>query len=211
MSASDQPIIMQHPLTVGSLFAGIGGLDLGLERAGMECKWQVEINEYSQRVLAKHWPDVRRWDDVRTWPQPDTDRVDVICGGFPCQDISVAGRGAGLAGERSGLWREMLRIIRDIRPRYVVIENVAALLVRGLDTVLWDVAESGYDAEWSTVSACSMGAPHARDRLFIVAYRNEKRWRGLRFDPARSRVGSRFGSWQAAPSGQWGDVECWAR
>uniref|UniRef100_UPI0035617122 DNA cytosine methyltransferase n=1 Tax=Stieleria sp. TaxID=2795976 RepID=UPI0035617122 len=94
-------------LTFGSLFAGIGGIDLGFERAGMTCKWQVEIDDYARRVLAKHWPDVRRHDDVRTWPQPDTERVDVIAGGFPCQDISYAGKGAGLAGERSGLFFEL--------------------------------------------------------------------------------------------------------
>ena len=90
------------PLTFGSLFAGIGGLDLGFERAGMECKWQVEINEYAQRILANHWPDVRRHDDVRTWPQEDTEYVDIIAGGFPCQDISNAGQRAGIDGERSG-------------------------------------------------------------------------------------------------------------
>ena len=94
---------MVKPLTFGSLFAGIGGLDLGLECAGMVCKWQVEIDEYCRKVLAKHWPTIERWADVRSWPQPETERVDLICGGFPCQDISYAGRGAGIEGERSGL------------------------------------------------------------------------------------------------------------
>ena len=112
------------PLTFGSLFAGIGGFDLGFERAGMVCKWQVEIDDYANRVLAKHWPDMRRWPDVRTWPQPDTERVDVICGGFPCQDISYAGQGAGLDGDRSGLFFEAVRVVRELRPRVVVLENV---------------------------------------------------------------------------------------
>ena len=158
------------PLTFGSLFAGIGGFDLGLERAGMVCKWQVEIDDYANRVLAKHWPDVARHDDVRTFPTAEREwGVDVICGGFPCQDISIAGKGAGLAGERSGLWHQFARIIRTIRPRWVVIENVPALTSRGLGTVLGDLAEIGFDAEWHCIPASAVGAPHRRDRIWIVA------------------------------------------
>jgi len=155
--------------TVGSLFAGIGGFDLGLERAGMEIKWQVEIDPFCRAVLAKHWPDVRRYEDVRT-VGAELGYVDVICGGFPCQDISTAGKGAGLAGERSGLWSEYLRLICHLRPRYVVVENVAALLARGMGTVLGDLAEGGYDAEWDCLPAVAFGAPHRRDRVWIVAY-----------------------------------------
>ena len=158
------------PLTFGSLFAGIGGFDLGLERAGMVCKWQVEIDEYATRVLEKHWPTVRRWNDVRTFPPEGDWNVDVICGGFPCQDISVAGKGAGLAGARSGLWYEFARIIGDLRPRYVVVENVAALLTRGMDSVLGTLSTLGYDAEWHVVPASAVGAPHRRERVWIVAY-----------------------------------------
>jgi DNA (cytosine-5)-methyltransferase 1 len=158
------------PLTFGSLFAGIGGFDLGFERAGMVCKWQVEIDPYCQRVLAKHWPNVRRHDDVRTWPQSDTERVDVICGGFPCQDISNAGKRAGIDGDRSGLWFDYARIVRHLRPRIVVVENVSALLIRGIDRVLGDLAACGYDAEWECVPASILGAPHRRDRVFVVAY-----------------------------------------
>lgn len=157
-------------ITFGSLFAGIGGIDLGFERAGMACKWQVEIDPYAQRVLAKHWPDVRRHDDVRTWPQPDTERVDVIAGGFPCQDISYAGKGAGLAGERSGLFYEVARIVREMGPRVVVLENVAALLTRGMGDVLGTLASLGYDAEWHCIPAAAVGAPHIRDRVFLIAY-----------------------------------------
>lgn len=160
-------------LTFGSLFAGIGGIDLGFERAGLECKWQVEIDDYATRVLAKHWPNVRRHNDVRTWPQPGTDRVDVIAGGFPCQDISYAGKGAGLAGERSGLFFEAIRVVREVGPRFVVLENVAALLTRGMDQVLGTLASIGFDAEWHCIPAAAVGAPHIRDRVFILAYSNE--------------------------------------
>ena len=159
------------PLTFGSLFAGIGGFDLGLERAGMRCEWQVEIDPYARAVLAKHWPDVRRHEDVRTFPPTEGEwGVDVICGGFPCQDISVAGKGAGLAGARSGLWYEYARIIGELRPRYVIVENVAALLARGMGTVLGDLSALGYDAEWHVIPASAVGAPHRRDRIWIVAH-----------------------------------------
>src|SRR5687767_14421804 len=131
-------------MTFGSLFAGIGGFDLGFERAGMRCVWQVEIDPYCRRVLAKHWPNVRRHDDVRTF---DGEPCDVLCGGFPCIDISNAGERAGLSGADSGLWREMVRAVRMVRPRIAVVENVAALLCRGMGTVCGDLAESGYDAE----------------------------------------------------------------
>ena len=164
---------MNDPLTFGSLFAGIGGFDLGFERAGMACKWQVEIDDYANRVLKKHWPDVRRWRDVCTWPQQDTDRVDVICGGFPCQDISYAGRGAGLDGERSGLFFEAIRVVCELRPRCVVLENVAALLTRGLDRVLGTLAEVGYDAEWHCIPAAAVGAPHIRDRVFLLGWNTD--------------------------------------
>ena len=158
-------------MTFGSLFAGIGGFDLGLERAGMTCKWQVEIDDYASRVLAKHWPDVPRHGDVHTFPTADRDwAVNVICGGFPCQDISLAGKGAGLAGARSGLWYEFARIIRQIQPRWVIVENVRALTSRGIGTVLGDLADLGFDAEWHCIPACAVGAPHRRERLWIVAY-----------------------------------------
>tara|TARA_R110002051_G_scaffold14406_1_gene46688 strand:- start:3045 stop:4253 length:1209 start_codon:yes stop_codon:yes gene_type:complete len=157
-------------LTVGSLFAGIGGFDLGLQRAGMSVQWQVEIDTWAREVLAKHWPDATRYEDVREVGAHNLAPVDVICGGFPCQDISNAGKRAGIEGERSGLWSEYARIIRELRPRYVIVENVAALLTRGLDTVLGDLAESGYDAEWDIISAAAVGAPHLRERVWIVAY-----------------------------------------
>lgn len=154
----------------GSLFAGIGGMDLGLDRAGMQCAWQVEIDPYARKVLTKHWPEVPKYEDVRTVGRHNLASVDLIAGGFPCQDISNAGKRAGIEGERSRLWSEFHRIICELRPRYVLVENVAALLVRGIDRVLGDLAACGYDAEWQCISAASVGAPHRRDRLFIVAY-----------------------------------------
>lgn len=175
------------------LFSGIGGFSLGLERTGgFETVAFCEIEPFCRKVLAKHWPDVPIYEDVRalTADQLAADgiAVDVICGGFPCQDISYAGYGAGLAGERSGLWSEYARIIGEIRPRFVVVENVAALLDRGMAVVCGDLARLGYDAEWSVISACSVGAPHMRRRVFIVAYPDSEHGRKrLRHTAARAR------------------------
>lgn len=157
-----------------SLFSGIGGLDLGLERAGIRTVGQVESDPWCRRVLAKHWPDVPRHDDVRTaadwWLKEERPHVDLIFGGFPCQDISNAGRRAGIDGERSGLWSEFHGLIRLLRPRWVLLENVAAILGRGAGRVFGDLAAIGYDAEWDCVPAASVGAPHLRDRWFAIAY-----------------------------------------
>jgi DNA (cytosine-5)-methyltransferase 1 len=161
---------VKQPLTIGSLFSGVGGLELGLEHAGLgPVIWQAESDSYCREVLARHWPGVRRYEDVREIDET-AERPAVICGGFPCQDISRPGARAGISGTRSGLWDEFARIVRVLRPRYVVVENVAALLDRDLGRVLGDLASLRYDAEWSVVSACSVGAPHTRERLFIVAY-----------------------------------------
>lgn len=196
-----------NALTVGSLFAGIGGFDLGLERAGMRSVWQSEIDPYCQRVLAKHWPDVLRVPDVRDVGQGSVPWVDVICGGFPCQDISVAGRGAGIRGEKSGLWSEMFRVVDELRPRYLVVENVAALVSRGLDVVLSDLASIGFDAEWDCLRASDFGAPHRRERFWLVAYSNEGNGQaGLGDQPQWSRevqalnAGQSTGIWLQAPA-----------
>jgi DNA (cytosine-5)-methyltransferase 1 len=159
-------------VTFGSLFSGIGGMDLGLTGAGMRCVWQCEIDPFCRRVLAKHWPDVRRHDDVRTFPPsaPEGWACDLICGGFPCQDVSLAGRGAGIDGARSGLWRELVRVVRLLRPRYVLVENSPALTNRGLSRLLGSLAELGFDAEWAVLPASAFGACHIRARMFIVAY-----------------------------------------
>lgn len=157
-------------LTVGSLFSGIGGIELGLERAGMVVKWQCEVDPYASRVLAKHWPAVPNLGDITQVDFTQVEPVGVLAGGFPCQGISDAGLKLGLEDGRSGLWREYARAIGEIRPRYVFVENVRALLVRGFGTVLGDLAALGYDAEWDCIPAASVGAPHLRDRLFLVAY-----------------------------------------
>ena len=164
-----------HPsrpaLTVLDLFSGIGGFSLGLERTGgFRTVAFCEIEDYPRRVLAKHWPGVPIHRDVRELKAEHVRPVDIICGGFPCQDISTAGKGAGLAGERSGLWREYARLIGEIRPRYIIVENVAALLRRGIDSVLGDLAALGYDAEWDCIPGYYGRAPQPRDRIYIVAY-----------------------------------------
>lgn len=160
-------------MTFGSLFAGIGGMDLGLERAGFECRWQVEIDPFCNRVLAKHWPGVKRYGDIRGIDGSELERVDLIAGGFPCQDVSFMGLGAGLAGERSGLWFEMLRLVRHLRPKFVLVENVSALLARGMGRVLSDLAALRYDAEWDCLRAGYYLAPHERERIFLLAYPNQ--------------------------------------
>lgn len=159
-------------MRIGSLFSGVGGLDLGLEWAGVgETVFQVEKDEYARSVLAKHWPNTQRFDDIHTVGSRNLPLVDVLCGGFPCQDISLAGKGAGLAGARSGLWFEYSRIIRELRPSYIVVENVAALRTRGLDVVLSEISALGYDMWWDCIPASAIGAPQQRDRLFIIAWK----------------------------------------
>jgi len=163
-------------MNVLDLFSGIGGFSLGLERAGMKTVAFCEIDKFCRKVLTHHWPTVPIYEDIKSLTaqklKDDRISVDVICGGFPCQDISTAGKGEGLKGERSGLWREYARLIGEIRPRYVIVENVAALLFRGLPDVLGDLASLGYDAEWHCIPASYIGAPHRRDRIWIIAYRN---------------------------------------
>lgn len=162
--------------TFGSLFSGIGGMDLGLERAGWECQWQVEIDPWRQWVLRKHWPGVAKYGDVRE-VDGHLGFVELICGGFPCEDISRAGRRAGIDGAKSGLWSEFHRIVRDVRPRFVLVENSTSLLVRGLDRITGDLAAIGYDSEWDCLPAAAFGAPHIRDRLYLLAYSGERRHR----------------------------------
>jgi DNA (cytosine-5)-methyltransferase 1 len=175
-------------ITIGSLFAGIGGFELGLERAipNSETIWQVEQEPFCQRVLEKHWPHAQRFDDVRDVGAHNLSPVDIICGGFPCQDISVSGKREGINGQKSSLWFEMLRIIRELRPAIAVMENVNRITFRGLSRVLGDLAEIGYGAEWRIVSAQQFGAPHNRQRWFCVAYPNGDE---LRVQPTRQPRG----------------------
>lgn len=168
-------------MNVLDLFSGIGGFSLGLERAGMRTVAFCEIDSYARTVLKKHWPNVPIFSDVRTLTgQRITIKVDVICGGFPCQDISLAGNRRGLEGARSGLWREYARIIGEIRPKYIIVENVPGLLSLGLGDVLSDLAALRYDAQWHCIPACAVGAPHIRDRVWIIAYpQDEQAEKGL--------------------------------
>ena len=177
---------------IGSLFSGIGGLELGLEWAGVgHTVWQVEREPFCQSVLEKHWPNAKRFDDVRMVGATNLEPVDVICGGFPCQDISYAGKGAGLAGERSGLWYEFARIVGEMGPRFVVVENVAAFITRGIGDVLGTLSDLGYDAQWRTLRASDVGAPHRRERIFIVAYARRERGQ---FDGACGILGGSEGT-----------------
>ena len=165
-------------MKVLDLFSGIGGFSLGLERAGMETVAFCEFEPHAQEVLRKHWPDVPIHSDVRELDGKQyRGTVDVVCGGFPCQDLSTAGTQAGFSGERSSLYREMLRIISECMPRYAVFENVTGLLTgesgRWFGQFLYDLAEIGFDAEWHCISASELGAHHHRDRVWIVAYPNE--------------------------------------
>lgn len=163
-------------LTVGSLFSGVGGMDLGLERAGMDVRWQCEIDRGASRILVERWPGAPNLGDITKVDFRDVPPIDVLAGGFMCTDLSVLGYQKGIEGEtRSGItWRGMVRAIRTLRPRYVLVENVSALLTGGdgdwFATVLRELAESGYDAEWDCIPATAVGAPHIRDRVFVVAY-----------------------------------------
>lgn len=192
-------------MKVLDLFSGIGAFSLGLERAGFSTVAFCEIDPFCRRVLAKHWPEVPCYDDIRhlTAARLAADGIapDLICGGFPCQDISVAGRGAGIGGERSGLWSEFARLIGEIRPRYALVENVAALLGRGLGDVLGDLAALGYDAEWHCISAADLGACHARDRLWLAAYPSAMR--------RQERLGRQAGWGRFARSWLLGSASSW--
>src|SRR6266581_3917051 len=155
--------------TFGSLFSGIGGIDLGLEQAGWECRWQVEKDRFCTSVLKKHWPKVPKFGDVKLIAGSELEPVELICGGFPCQPISIAGKRKAQEDER-WLWPEFERIISILRPSYILVENVPNLTNLGLDEVLGSLASLRYDAEWDCIPAASLGAPHLRFRIFVVAY-----------------------------------------
>jgi DNA (cytosine-5)-methyltransferase 1 len=161
---------MAQPLTVGACFDGIGGISRGLSRAGMDVQWQIEIDDRKRDVLARHWPDAKRYGDITQVQAADLEPVDLIAGGFPCQDLSHAGRRAGLEGQRSGLWAHLARLVGGLRPRYVLVENTTGILVRGMGRVLGDLAALGYDAEWDCIPAAAVGAPQLRARIWILAY-----------------------------------------
>jgi len=209
-------------MKVGSLFSGIGGFELGLEWAGgYEIAWQVEIDPWCRKVLQKHWPEVPKYTDIRDCNASNLCPVDIIVGGFPCQDISIAGKQEGLDGERSSLWWQMRRIIGELRPRFAIVENVPNLLIRGGHRVLGSLAEIGYDAEWGVISAGgsavnNVGAPHKRERIWIVAYPIGM-WK-LQQERSKRDIGRRtsYGCQEKPPAytigprleGHTGDVSC---
>jgi DNA (cytosine-5)-methyltransferase 1 len=156
-------------LTVGSLFAGIGGIDLGLERAGMTVNWHSEIDPFACQILKKHWPHVPNLGDIKKIKWETVPYVDVIAGGYPCQPFSAFGKRQGENDERH-LWPTFRDAISAIRPKYAFLENVRGHLSLGFDRVLGDLAEVGYDAEWQIISAASVGAAHQRERVICVAY-----------------------------------------
>ena len=159
-------------LTVGSLFSGIGGLDLGLERAGMRVIWQSEIDPYACKVLSKHWPEVVNHGNIKEINWSEVERPDVICGGYPCQPFSTAGKRRGKEDPRH-LWPWVREAISQLRPRYAILENVRGHLSLGGLSVIAELASIGYGTEWRIVSAASVGANHRRDRIVIVAYPND--------------------------------------
>lgn len=199
--------IAMDKLKVLDLFSGIGGFSLGLERTGgFETVAFCEIEEFQRRVLNKNWPGTPIFHDVRTLTAESLRKrgiyhVDVICGGFPCQDISVAGRGTGINGSRSGLWSEIARLVGELRPSVVIVENSPALLSRGLGKVLGDLAEIGYDAEWECIPAASVGAPHIRDRIWILAYPGQE---------LRPHVWGDIGHPELFPRRDYGDATEWS-
>lgn len=168
-------------------------MDLGLERAGMTCKWQVEIDPFCQKILTKHWPEVPKYGDIRDVTGDQLGHVDCIAGGFPCQDVSQIGKREGMGGGRSGLWVEYKRIICELRPRVIIVENVSGLLHGGIADVLGDLAEIGFDAEWEVLPAAAFGAPQLRERVFIVAYARGKRLQGVFQTWAAERATRRSG------------------
>jgi DNA (cytosine-5)-methyltransferase 1 len=190
------------------LFSGIGGFSLGLERSGpFKTVAFCEIEPFPRAVLKKHWPYVPQYDDVRKLTAArlaaDGIEVDAICGGFPCQDVSLAGRRAGLAGERSGLWSEYRRLISELRPQIVIVENTPGLLSKGMGTVLGDLAALGFDAEWHCLPASAVGARHARERVWIVAYPASERHEinsGAKWGKAAAQLlADRNKEWPALP------------
>lgn len=195
-------------MKVLDLFSGIGGFSLGLERAGMSTVVFCETDPIARRILKKHWPKIPICTDVREMKGNEHGAIDVVCGGFPCTDISRAGKMAGLAGERSGLWGEMRRVIGEATPKFVIIENVARLCADGLDTVLADLDALGFDAEWHCIPGFAVGSPQVRDRVYVVAYARSLGYRrpGWVGRWLSSSEEARQNGWRGEPQG---DVQLW--
>lgn len=202
---------MTEKLKLLDLFSGVGGFSLGLERSqAFETVAFCEIDSFCRKVLRKHWPDVPQYEDVQTLTAEQLVRdgigVDAIYGGFPCQDISQAGKGLGIMdGTRSGLWSEMVRLVRELRPKFLIVENVAILLSRGIDRVLGDLAASGYDAEWAIIRGTDVGVPQSRPRIFIVAYPSQSCGEPILYQAPIDVV--RNNAWLDAKSGDASDLD----
>jgi len=193
----------------GSLFSGIGGIDLGLERAGMTCAWQSEIEPYACRVLAKHWPAIPNLGDIRGIDWTTVGTVDVVAGGYPCQPFSYAGRRAG-ADDPRHLWPMFADCLRVVRPRYAMLENVSGHLSLGFGDVQADLASLGYDAQWDCIPAAALGAPHLRDRVFIIATRRTAMDPNSNSEPRRPKHGG-ASAWPSpmADTSSKGLQRCW--
>jgi len=180
------PSTSSKTLTAASLFTGVGGFDLGFQRAGIQTVWMCEKDKACQSVLRRHWPEVPIYDDITKLQPESLVRPDILTGGFPCQDVSVAGRREGLAGERSGLWFEFHRIIERVKPRWVVIENVPGLLSsnagRDFATILSGLVECGYGVAWRVLDAQYFGVPQRRRRVFIVGHLGDGRAAEILFE-----------------------------
>lgn len=164
---------MPQNLTHGALFAGLLGFGLAAQWAGIETTWYSEINDFCNEHNAINFPHAIQYGDIRELSGRNMPKVNIISGGFPCQDVSVGGKGEGVSGARSGLWWHQCRLLGEIRPDYAIFENSPLLAVRGLDRVLCGLAEVGYDAVWDCVRASDYGAPHLRERLYLIAYPNK--------------------------------------
>jgi len=168
-------------MRIGSAFSGIGGLDYGLELSGIgRTTWQIEIDPYCRSVLARHWPSVDRYEDIRECGAHNLSHVDLLAGGFPCQDVSSCGKGAGLNGARSGLWWEFHRLASELAPEWIVVENVASGAKRWVDAVRGSLGRLGYETLPIPIAAADVGAPHLRRRIFIVAHSERERIRDKR-------------------------------
>lgn len=172
---------MNKQLSHGSLFSGIGGFELGAKWAGINTTWNCEILDFNRSILRKYFADSTQFCDIKHLNNPPY--VDIISGGFPCQDISIAGKGEGIKGKKSSLWSEMWRICREVRPSYIVIENSPMLLVRGFERVLCDLFGGGYYAEWQCLSGTDIGVQQNRKRLYCIAYSPKKRHKRQRIQP----------------------------
>jgi DNA (cytosine-5)-methyltransferase 1 len=189
-------------MNIGSLFSGIGGLELGLERAGLGSTiWQVEQDKFCIKILEKHWPRAKRFTDVREVGKHNLEPVDLICGGFPCQDISPAGKRAGLAGARSGLWYEFARVVDELGPEWVVIENVADGAHLWVDAIRGYLGQSGYESLPVPIAARDVGAPHRRERVFIVAHSTNDRYQRCQPSGLEAQQSAIAGSGEIRASG----------